>query len=70
MLASATALPFDVVGDMGVYPVFSPVVVCVVSDGMAETGVRVDSAAFPQLASLDAVDEARVACGGGHRFGI
>lgn len=40
------------------------------SDGTAETGVRVDSVAFFQLALLDAPDVTRVVRGGGLRSGI
>lgn len=69
-LASAIALALDAVGEMGVYPVFSPHVVGVPSDGTADTGVRVVSVTFFQLALLDASDGARVVRGAGLRSGI
>ena len=56
------ALALEAVGEIGVYPVFSPLVVgvppTVPSDGTADTGVRVDSDIFFQLTLLDASDGA------------
>lgn len=60
----------DAVGETGEYPVFSPPPLKHSCDGTGETGVRVDSVTFFQLAVLDADDDARVTSGAGRRSGI
>lgn len=70
MLSSAAVLPLEVVGEIGVYPVFSPAVVGVRSDGPADVGSRVDSVTFRQLAPLEAVDVGRGSNGAGRIAGI
>lgn len=67
ILASFAALPLEAVGEMGAYPV---ALIGVVSDGTAETGVRVNSVIFFQPVLLDAVDEDLVFKGAGRRSGM
>lgn len=67
ILVAFVILPVEAVGEIGVYPV---ALIGVVSDGTAETGVRVSSVIFFQLVVLEAAEDDLMFSGAGCRSGV
>lgn len=63
-------LPLEVVGEFGVYPVLPSSPDFSSCEGTVDTGLRVVSVIFFQLALLEADEEVRVASGAGLKSGI